>query len=85
LGEVTVIALFLKRQGVLSTREEQVRFPRRRFGHDDVIEYVAVLVGYAISGERTLKAFDERVQLFANTFMARIARDRLPARSTLSR
>ena len=35
LGEVTVIAQFLKRQGVLSTIEEQVRFARRRFGHYD--------------------------------------------------
>lgn len=67
---------------MLSTIEEQVRFARRRFGHYDVIDFVAVLLGYMISGERTLEAFYERVQPFAYTFMARIARDRLPARST---
>jgi hypothetical protein len=69
-GEVTVIASFLKSQGVLSAIEERVRFARRRFGHDEVIDFVAVLIGYAISGERTLEMFYERLQPFAHTFMA---------------
>jgi hypothetical protein len=84
-GEVTVIAHFLKRQGVLLALEEQVRFARRRFGHYDLIDFVAVLLGYAISGERTLETFYERVQPFANAFMALFGRERLPHRSTLSR
>jgi hypothetical protein len=41
--------------------------------------------GYAISGERTLEAFYQRLQPFAAAFMALFGRDRLPARSTLSR
>ena len=84
-GEVSVIAHFLKRQGVLSAIEEQVRFARRRFGHYDLIDFVAVLLGYAISGEATLATFYERVQPFASTFMALFGRQRLPHRSTLSR
>lgn len=40
---------------------------------------------YAISGERTLEEFYERLQPFAVPFMALFERDRLPARSTLSR
>jgi len=40
---------------------------------------------YAISGERTLEAFYQRLQPFAIPFMALFERDRLPARSTLSR
>ena len=84
-GEVTVIAHFLKHQGVLSTLEEQVRFARRRFGHYDLIDFVAVLLGYALSGERTLETFYECVQPFANAFMALFGRKRLPHRSTLSR
>ncbi len=84
-GEVTVISHVLKRQGALSSIEERVRFARRRFGHYEVIDFVAVLVGYAISGERTLETFYERVQPFASAFMALFGRDRLPARSTLSR
>lgn len=84
-GEVTVIAHFLKHQSVLAAIEEQVRFVRRRFGDYEVIDFVAVLLGYAISGERTLETFYERVQPFANAFMALFGRDRLPHRSTLSR
>ena len=51
----------------------------------EVIDFLAVLFGYAISGERTLEAFYERLQPFAGPFMACLERDRLPARSTLSR
>ena len=50
-----------------------------------VIDFVAVLFGYAISGERTLQAFYERLAPFAQPFMALFGRDRLPARSTFSR
>src|SRR5438128_3124114 len=81
LGEVTIIAHSLRRLGVLDAIGEQVRFARRRFGHYEVIDFVAVLIGYAISGERTLEAFYERLQPFASTFMALFGRDRLPHRS----
>jgi hypothetical protein len=84
-GEITVMAHYLKRLSVLSTLEERVRFARRRFGHYDLIDFAAVLLGYAISGERTLEAFYERAQPFANVFMALFGRNHLPARSTLSR
>ncbi len=50
-----------------------------------MIDFVAVLLSYAISGERTLEAFYERVPPFAHTFMALFGRERLPHRSTLSR
>jgi hypothetical protein len=84
-GEGTVIAHFLKCQGALSAIEERVRFARRRFGHYDLIDFVVVLLGYAISGERTLEAFYEGLQPFADPFMALFGRERLPHRSTLSR
>ena len=85
LGEVTLIAHFLKRLGVLTAMEKRVRFARRRFGRYEVIDFIAVLLGYAISGERTLQVFYERVEPFAPAFMALFGRNRLPARSTLSR
>ena len=50
-----------------------------------LIAFLAVLFGYAISGERTLEAFYKRLQPFAVPFMALFERDQLPARSTLSR
>src|SRR5215470_13070071 len=50
-----------------------------------VIDFLAVLFGYTISGERTLEAFYESLQPFAGAFMALFERDRLPSRSALSR
>src|SRR5947209_15087186 len=84
-GEVSVIVHYLNRQDLLLAIEEQVRFARRRFGHYELIDFVAVLLGYAISGEHSLETFYERVQPFATPFMALFGRERLPHRSTLSR
>ena len=64
-GEVALIVQHLRKQGVLEAICERVRFTRRRFGHYEVIDFVAVLFGYAISGERTLGAFYERLAPFA--------------------
>lgn len=52
-GEITVIVSHLQHQGVLTDISEQVRFARRHFGRYEVIDFLAVLFGYAISGERT--------------------------------
>lgn len=84
-GEVVLLIEHLRKQGILSKISECIRFARRRFGHYEVIDFVAVLFGYAISGERTLEAFYERLQPFAVVFMALFERDRLPSRSALSR
>src|SRR6266480_4747789 len=84
-GEITLMAHHLQQQGVLAAIEEQVHFARRRFGRYEVIDFVALLFGYAISGERTLETFYECLQPWADPFMALFGRDRLPARATLSR
>jgi len=84
-GEVTLMAHHLQRQGVLAAIEEQVRLARRRFGRDEVIDFLALLFGYAASGERTLEAFYQRLEPWASAFMALFGRARLPARATLSR
>jgi hypothetical protein len=52
-GEVTLLVEHLRKQGVLTKLGERVRFARRRFGHYEVLDFLAVLFGYAISGERT--------------------------------
>ena len=62
-----------------------MRLARRRFGHYEVIDFLAVLFGYAISGERTLEAFYEQLLPLAQPFMALFDRERLPSRSALSR
>src|SRR2546430_12423969 len=84
-GEVVLISSSLRKHDVLSKISEQVRFARKRFGHYEVIDFLAVLFGYAISGERTLEEFYERLQPFAGPFMALFERDQLPSRSALSR
>ncbi len=85
LGEVVLIVEQLCKQGVLAAIDERVHFARRRFGHYEVIDFLAVLFGYAISGERTLEAFYERLAPWAETFMALFNREQLPSRSALSR
>jgi hypothetical protein len=84
-GEVVLMAAHLRKHDVLTKIAERVRVARRRFGRYEVIDFLAILFGYAISRERTLEAFYERLQPFAVPFMALFERDRLPARSTLSR
>src|SRR3989440_1052455 len=84
-GEVALIIPYLRKQGILSAINAQVRLARRRFGHYEVIDFLAVLFGYAISGERTLEAFYEQLLPLAQPFMALFDRERLPSRSALSR
>lgn len=84
-GEVTLIAQRLEQQGIFGAVSERVRFVRRRFGQYEVIDFLAVVVGYAVSGERTLEAFYNRVQPFGSAFMALFSRKDMPHRSTLSR
>src|SRR5258707_13233622 len=84
-GGVALMAAYLRKHGVLTKISERVRFARRRFGRYEVVDFLAVLFGYAISGERTLEAFYEGLQPFATPFMALFDRDQLPSRSALSR
>jgi hypothetical protein len=85
MGEVAAFAQMLTQMGMLKTIQEQVRFARARFGQYDLIDFVAVLTGYMLSGEPTLLAFYEQLAPFASAFMALFGRQRLPHRSTLSR
>jgi hypothetical protein len=84
-GEVAVIAYHLTRLGILDAIGKRVRFARRRFGHYDVMDFVAVLIGYALSGEPTLKR-SMRVcsPLHIHSWHCSDAHQ-LPHRSTLSR
>lgn len=79
-GEVAAFAQVLTHEGTLKTIQDQVRF-----GHYDLIDFVAVLIGYMVSGEPTLQAFYERLTPWAESFMALFGRNRLLHRSTLSR
>ncbi len=84
-AEVAMMAEILKTYGLVKLIETQVRFARARFDHYELIDFVAVLIGYALSGEPSLQAFYERLAPFSEVFMALFERSRLPHRSTLSR
>lgn len=84
-GEVAVVAHALQRYGILKAIEERVRFVRARMGKYELIDFVAMLIGHAVSGEPTLRAFCERVQPFASAFMALFGRADFPTPPTLSR
>jgi hypothetical protein len=84
-AELILLARHLTQRGTLAAVAEHVRLARGRAGHYDVIDFVAVLLGYALSGEPTVEAFFDRLRHFADSFMALFGRDHLPHRSTLSR
>src|SRR5260370_10922847 len=85
MEEVAAFAQVLAHLGLLKAIQEHVRFARARFGTYETIDFLVVLIGYALSGELTLKAFYERLAPFADVFMAVFGRRQLPDRSTLSR
>lgn len=84
-GEVVIVAQLFTVSGVLQAIEQRVRFARPRFDTYEVIDFVAVLIGYVVSAEPTLLAFYDRLTPFASAFMALFGRKTLPHRSTLSR
>src|ERR1700737_5009519 len=78
MGEVVAFAQVLTHTGILKAIQEHVRFVRARFGQYELIDFVAVLIGYTVSGEPTLLAFYERLAPFAKSFMALLGRNQLP-------
>jgi hypothetical protein len=84
-GEVTMIAHVFTQRGLLTAIVERVQFARARFGTYDTIDFMVVLLGYAVSGERTLEEFYERLQPFGQVFMSLFERADLPSHSALSR
>ena len=52
-AEVVMVAQHLTTTGLLDALVQQVRLVRGRFGSYEPIDFLALLFGYAISGERT--------------------------------
>ncbi len=84
-AEVVIIVQYLATRGLLDAFAHEVRLVRGRFGSYEPIDFLALLIGYAISGERTLADFFERVEPFETAFMALFGRRCLPHRATFSR
>src|SRR5260370_31348468 len=79
LAEVAAFAQVLASTGILSSIQQGVRFARACFGQYDTIDFVIVLIGYALSGEPTLKAFSEPLLPFVDPFMPLFGRHGLPS------
>ena len=58
---------------------------RGRFGSYEPLDFLVLLIGYAVSGERTLSDFFQRVAPFDAAFMALFGRAELPHRASFSR
>jgi hypothetical protein len=77
-AEVVIMARYLERKGLLEDFVHQVRLVRGRFGTNAPIGFLALLIGYAISGERTLDDLFERLEPFKKAFLALFRRCCLP-------
>ena len=84
-AEVAILSQHLATKGLLEAFRHQIRLVRGHFGHYEPIDFLVLLIGYAISGERTLADFFERLAPFGAAFMALFGRANLPHRSSLSR
>ncbi len=84
-AEVVIIVQHLAAKGLLDAFAHQIRLVRGRFGTYEPLDFLALLLGYAISGERTLADFFERLAPFGSAYMALFGRRSLPHRATLSR
>jgi hypothetical protein len=84
-AEVVIMVPHLATKGLLEAFAQQVCLVRGRFGRYEAIDFLALLIGYALSGERTLADFFERLAPFGPAFMAVFGRKNLPHRSSLSR
>jgi hypothetical protein len=85
LAEVAILSQHLTTQGLLEAFTHQIRLVRGHFGHYEPIDFLVLLIDYAISGERRLSDFFERLAPFGAAFMALFGRANLPHRSSLSR
>lgn len=84
-AEVVILTQHLATNEHLEAIAYQIRLVRGRFGSYEPIDFLALLLGYAISGERTLSDFFERLLPFGTAFVALFGRKDLPHRSSLSR
>jgi hypothetical protein len=84
-AEVVIVAGYLAKKELLDAFSHQVRLVRGRFGSYEAIDFLALLIGYAVSGERTRASFFHRLAPFGAAFMALFGRADLPHRSSLSR
>ena len=79
-AEVVILSQHLTTKGLLEAFAYQVQLVRGRFGSYEPLDFLALLVGSAVSSERTLADFFHRVAPFGAAFMALFGYADLPHR-----
>ncbi len=72
-AEVVILSQHLTTKGLLEAFAHQVRLVRGRFGSYEPLDFLALLIGYAISGERMFSNFFHRIAV--NTNIKRLIRN----------
>jgi hypothetical protein len=72
--ETILIAGNWRGQGLLEALSTKVRFVRKSFGQNEVLDFLALLFGYAISGERALQTVFDSLQVTIQDGLAEAGR-----------
>ena len=73
-AEVVILSRHLTTKELIEAFVSQVRLVRGRFGSYEPLDFLALLIGYAISRERMLSNFFTRLAPFGAAFMALFGR-----------
>jgi Transposase DDE domain len=84
-GEVVLWSKYWLDSALVGYLEEEVRVVRGRMGQYEVMDFVLVLISYAVSGERTIADFYRSLAPVKEALMNQWGRNRCPSASSLSR
>ena len=69
-GEAVLLGKYWQTSGLVESLCEAVRVERGRMGWYEVLDFVLLLLSYAISGERTLKSFFKSLEPVKEVLMS---------------
>ena len=84
-GEAVLLGKYWQTSGLVDYLCEEVHVARGRMGWYEVLDFVLLLLSYAISRERTLKSFFKSLEPVKGILMSLWGRERCPSASALSR
>jgi len=85
LGEAILLGQYWLESGLVGYLEEEVRVVRGRMGRYEVVDFVLLLLSYAVSGEQTLREFYKGLAPVKEVLMGVWGRLQCPSASNLSR
>jgi len=84
-GEAVLLGQYWLESGLVGYLEEEVRVVRGRMGRYEVVDFVLLLLSYAVSGEKTLRDFYKALAPVREVLMGVWGRSQCPSASSLSR